>query len=97
METLLKADIFFVVTTVSVVAITLVLIIALVYLIFVLRELRGLMRRIRQEGEEIMDDVKSIREGVEQSGAKVYDTISWFGRLATRVFLGRSRRHDDDE
>jgi len=95
METLLKADVFFVVTTVAVVAVAVVFIIALIYLIFILREIKGLMRRIRQEGDEIMDDVKSIREGVERSGAKVQDLIAWVGRIVMRLFLGPREPRDD--
>lgn len=96
METLLKADIFFVVTTIAVVLIAIAAIVALVYLIFVLRHLAQLMRRIRREGEEIVDDVRAVREGVESGGAKIQELLLWVGKLVTQIFVG-SRRHRDRE
>ena len=91
MDTLMKADIFFVVTTVAVMLITVCAIVAIVYLIFILRDLRHLMRRIRDEGAEIMDDVKAVREGVEYSGQKVQDAIAWIGRIVMKLFMGGRR------
>lgn len=96
METLLKADIFFTITSVAVVLIALVAIIALVYVVLILRELRGLMRSIREEGQNIVGDVRSIREAIENQGWRMKEFVDSIGhgvlRLAGLLFRSSGRR-----
>lgn len=92
METIVKADIFFVVTTVAVVGVAVAFIVAIIYLISILRQLRGLMIRIREEGEAIADDIKAVRKGFEVSSERTQEVVSWVGKTLLRVILGcRSR------
>jgi len=58
----MKADIFFVVSTVSVVVVSVLIIVAILYLIGILRDARKLSSRVREEGEEIVNDVGNIRK-----------------------------------
>jgi len=85
METFLKADIFFVVTTSAVVFIAVAVLIAFIYIIILLRHLSKLMYRIRLEGEEIVDDMRAVRNGVESSGTKIQEVFAWIGRIVMRI------------
>ncbi len=62
MSQIMKADIFFVVSTVSVVVVSVLIIVAILYLIGILRDARKLSSRVREEGEEIVNDVGNIRK-----------------------------------
>lgn len=91
METILKADIFFVVTTVCVVVLTLLVAVALLYLVAILRsikrvadvarrELSGLAEDIHDVSTEIKEGVHDVRTSV-NTGVKTAETLT---RQATR-------------
>lgn len=100
MDQLLKVDIFFTVTTIAVVVLSLVALFALIFLILILNELRQLMRRIREEGESVMDDVRLIRETIERQGWRAKEAVDGLGGVALRVarwlFVASSGSSDED-
>lgn len=63
METLLKADIFFVVTTITVLVIAVLVITALIYIVRILRDFKNLSESIKDEGSKIVSDVDKVRKG----------------------------------
>lgn len=83
---LLKSDIFFVVTSVSVVAVALLLCVALIHLIGILRDARKLSSKARLEGEAIIEDVgiirKKTREGI----------FSFLAKIAHQVKPSKAKR-----
>lgn len=62
MEELIKADAFFFITSVAIILITILLGVALIYLIQILRTTRDFMKKVKIEGEDIMADLKDLRE-----------------------------------
>lgn len=64
METILKADIFFAVTTFAVIVVTIAAAVALVYLIRILHDLLRITRRVRRASAAISDDLEWARSGV---------------------------------
>lgn len=81
-ESILKADIFFFVTTIAVVIMTVLWGIVLGYLIVMLRDLQKLARKASNEASKIIDDVSDLREGVRdgiEGGIKM-------SRAAARAF-----------
>ncbi|MEX0672661.1 MAG: hypothetical protein WDZ82_02155 [Candidatus Paceibacterota bacterium] len=100
MEELLKVDIFFTVTTIAVIALALVALLALIFLVLVLNELRLLMRRVREEGESVMDDVRLIRESIERQGWRAKEAVDGLGSIALRLtkwFVMSSVGSDKDD
>ncbi|MEX0930412.1 MAG: hypothetical protein WDZ79_01895 [Candidatus Paceibacterota bacterium] len=85
MDELLRVDIFFTVTTIAVVVLALVALLALIFLVLVLNELRQLMRRIREEGESVMDDVRMIRETIERQGWRAKEAVDGLGSVGLRL------------
>jgi len=76
MTEVMKSDVFFFVTTLAVIVVSVALVIALIYLILILRDARKLSSRARQEGEAILDDLSTAREGVKQGGQKILEMIA---------------------
>src|SRR3989338_5432791 len=66
METLVKTDLFFFVTTVVVIILGAVLTVAAIYLIKVLREVKSITSCVKRETDEIVDDVHELRENIKQ-------------------------------
>lgn len=81
MQTVLKADIFFFITAISIVILTIGLSIALYFIIRILMNLKVLSEKAKVEGGKILDDVRIIREGVENKA-------SLFSGFVGSVFRG---------
>lgn len=62
----MNADLFFFVTTAAVVVVSLVLVLLLVYIWRIVADIKRLTKRIRQEGDAIMDDVDDVRKSVKR-------------------------------
>jgi ABC-type phosphate transport system permease subunit len=67
METFLKADIFFFITTIAVIVCTLLIIVLFIYGIKVIRTVSKLSQKIELEGEQILKDVHQARNTLKSS------------------------------
>ena len=81
MEDLIHADVFFFVTTIFIVVITAVILVASVYIIGILRDLREISAKAKIESEQILDDVKNLRENVKREGANLKHISRFFAAL----------------
>ncbi len=68
METLIHADIFFFVSTLSLVFVTVGLIVALIYVIKILRNVSDVSSKVKEEGTEIIADIKGLRGSIKSQG-----------------------------
>ncbi len=73
MDSLLKADIFFFVTTVVVVVIAVFVVILLVYLVKIVRLVRDMSERVKREADAITNDVSQVREGLKKGDITAED------------------------
>lgn len=87
MNSLIKADIFFFVSTIALVVISIGIAIALVYLIRILRNVKDVSEKVKEEGTEIVNDVRAFRSDVKKEGFRV----GKFAGLMRRIF-GRGRK-----
>ena len=67
MDTLMKANIFFFVTTIAVVAFTLVGLVALYYLVGILKDIRRATRKLEGEMEAVAHDVDALYHKISES------------------------------
>ncbi|MCE9517435.1 hypothetical protein K8Q96_00325 [Candidatus Nomurabacteria bacterium] len=67
MESIIKADIFFFITSISVVIVTVVIIIASYYIIGTLSNLRDISRSLKNAADTVEADMTEIRERVIES------------------------------
>ena len=81
METLMKADIFFFVTTIAVIAVTIGLMVALTYIIKILRNASHISDKVKEESDEIISDIKSLRGNVKAQGFKVQYVKQFIKRI----------------
>lgn len=81
MESLIKSDIFFFITTICIVLITILFVVILIYLIRVFKNIDFLAKKIKEEGSQIIEDAHNIRIDL-KSGAKkasgLYSIYSFF-------------------
>jgi hypothetical protein len=68
MEDILHADIFFIVTTSVIVLISAVVVALLIYVLKIVRDAYHVAHRVREEADEIIDEVDDLREGVLKGG-----------------------------
>jgi cell division protein ZapA (FtsZ GTPase activity inhibitor) len=88
MVEILKADIFFFVTTVVVVIVGILLITALAYLVKIIRDIRGISKRAKSEADFIFDDVgflrRDIKTGTSKAARAVHKIITKTAKTATK-------------
>ncbi len=77
MDSLLKSDIFFLVTTVVVIGLGVLIAVVLVYLVRILSDVKKLSKKVRQEGEHIVDDIEGLRENIKKNTIKLSDILSF--------------------
>lgn len=93
MQALVKSDIFFFITSIAVVVLTIVLAVAAVYVIRILRDVKDLSGKAKDEGEKIIEDMRSVRENMKGKAARLSDILTVLG-----VFKrGRKRTKEDSE
>lgn len=84
METLIHADIFFFVSTIALVVISIGIIVALAYLIRILRNVSDVSDKVKEEGSEIIADVKELRTEIKKEGFRMNYVRRFFNRLLGR-------------
>ncbi len=88
MEQIAKSDIFFFVTTIAVIAIAIALVIALIYIIEILRDIREVSGKARQESEEIIKEIGSLRQKVKDKSESFVAGLLTF---ISKVFKSKKR------
>ena len=81
MENIIKADIFFFITSMAVAVFTIGLIIAMVYVIRILNDMKRISKTILKESDKLVNDIDSLREAVKSEGAKAKTIANFFLKL----------------
>ncbi|MGM0628831.1 MAG: hypothetical protein ACQESA_00185 [Patescibacteria group bacterium] len=81
MDTIMKADIFFFVTTVAVAIISLLAIVASIYMVFILKNIFYISKKARQQTDQTVEDISTLRQAVKEEALKLKkDTDDLSGR-----------------
>lgn len=83
MENIIQADIFFFITSVAVIVFTICSIIVMIYVTRILRDMKHISKMMSQESDKIVSNIGSLRETIEEEGAKVKTIASFFLNLFT--------------
>lgn len=94
MDSLLKADIFFMVTTVAVFIVTGVVIWVMIYLVKILRNVEDISETVKTETKKFSQDIDGFRERVKEHGALPRFLMRWMGRSGG---IRRERTHKSDK
>lgn len=92
METFVKADIFFFVTTIAVVLLTIILSIIMFYLISILRYIRHISQIAKDQAEELSDDIDDLREEIKTKGASLASIFDFMGHFTRKRASGGKRK-----
>ncbi|MDQ2932855.1 MAG: hypothetical protein M3Q80_00550 [bacterium] len=84
METLIHADIFFLVTTIALILLTIGLIIALVYVIKILHLLHKVADIARAESDLIAEDINLLRSRMHNGTFTLGSVIQFFKNIISR-------------
>jgi ABC-type transporter MlaC component len=82
METLMKADIFFFVTTIAVVAVTVCLVYAAYYVIRILRNVEEISEEVKAESQLVREDISDLRSNIREEGMKVKHFANFFSQVS---------------
>jgi K+-transporting ATPase A subunit len=93
MDSLLKSDIFFVVTTIAVVVVGALVAVVLIYLARILSDVKKLSRSVREEGERVVEDIEGLRENIKKNTIKLSDILS-FGFLRKKTVRKKNITHN---
>lgn len=94
MESLIHADIFFVITAVAVVILAALVAVALVYAIRILRDLKKVTNDVKDQSKLWMSDADEMRRFLKREGLRAASVAGALGRL---VGLKRKPKKKADE
>lgn len=93
METLIKADIFFFITSIFVIFLTVGFGVTLIYIIPILKDMRHLSALAREEGDKLAEDLDELRSAVKEEGMKARSILGYFLTLfAKRQKVSRKKK-----
>lgn len=81
MNTIMKSDIFFFITSIAVVIIAVLLVILIVYLIKVSKDIKYISQKAKTEADNIIQDVSTLRTNIKEQGSKVKDLAGIFSHF----------------
>lgn len=81
-----QMNVFFMVTTAVVVVVGILAVVMMVYIIKFVRDARIIIRAIRDEAAEIVDDVEDFRHNIKDKAGKVSGIL---GAITTARFIRR--------
>lgn len=87
MPEIIHADIFFFTTTIVVVILAIVAIIVSLYVVSILNDIKYISKRIREGSDEVLEDIKVLREHIMAEGFKIGTMTKLF-----RKFFKRGRK-----
>lgn len=92
---ILKSDIFFVISTISSVVVSIGLTIALYYIINILKDIKFLSAKAREEGDRILEDVRAFREEAEDKGYRITNVLYSFLGLVRAKPKTRNKKKEE--
>ncbi len=83
MDKLVHADIFFFITTCAIVLLTIILAVAFVYGIFIAKNVNYVVKKIKEESDNISGDIAHARQKIREQGMKVASYVEFFRSLVS--------------
>jgi len=80
-NSLIQANIFFFLTSISVVLLTLLIIAVLMYMMLILRDFRGVSHKVKEEADLIAMDIDEARAHLKREGSDMKNTYDYFKHL----------------
>ncbi len=102
MDKLVHADIFFFITTCAIVLLTIIFAIALVYGIFIAKNVHYVVKKIKEESDNISGDIAHARQKMREQGMKFASYVAFLKSLVSfgsdkKSKKKSSKKTDDSE
>lgn len=78
MENIVKADIFFFITSIAVTVFTVGVVVIAVYVVRILRDMKHISKKVSEEGDKIIGDVEYLREVAKAKSIKIKNVADFF-------------------
>lgn len=93
MDSLIKSDVFFFITSMAVILITILLAVGLVYVITILHTIKGISKQVKQEADLISQDIAEVRNYAYGQGWTVRGLVQLFKTIfGRRTGLSKSSK-----
>lgn len=99
MDEIMKADVFFFVTTIAVALLALGSTIALIFLVLILSKIKKLIDKLEMEADALFDDLEEFRDGVRSKtrlAGRFLEAFSVAGMVKRATDFMRSRQKNGD-
>ena len=97
MENIIKADIFFFITSIAVIVSTIGVIIVAIYAIRILRDMKHISKKVSEEGDKIIEGVEYMRKAAKAKGVKIKNVTEFFSGLFNRHKKKEKARRTEKE
>ena len=94
MNELIHADIFFFIASIGFILVALILAVVLLYAISIMMDIKHISRRIREEGDDVIDDLRVIRKHIVEDGISLGGLKSALDLFFPSFFRKNRRRRD---
>lgn len=94
METLLKADIFFFITAISVIILTILLIASFYYILRILKNTKEVTDKVKKGSDVLAEDLSELRQNIKEEGAKIKHFSNFFESILNRRTRSKSKTKD---
>lgn len=84
MESIMKSEIFFFISSIAAVVLTILIGVIAAYLIRILRNVDDISEKAKDEVGLIKEDVADLRQNIREDGIKVKSFVSFFNKLKGR-------------
>ncbi len=84
MDSVLKSDLFFFITSIAVVLVSAVLIVIMVYIVRIMRDIKDIASTLKQQTDALSDDIDEFRSKVKEGSWTKF--IGFMGK-----FIGRGK------
>ncbi len=89
MDTLIHADIFFFITTCALVLLTIIAGVALVYVVFIAKNIHYVVKKVKEESDNISGDIAHARQKIRDQGVKLASLMAF---LKTIISLRSTKK-----
>ncbi len=92
MDSFIKADVFFFITTIAVFLVSMGLLGIIIYVLRIMRDIGEIVRLVRYEAEHISSDIGALRSRMQDKGALVSMFLSHIRGFFSGGSTGKGRR-----
>ncbi len=89
MDTLIHADIFFIITSVSTVILVVLAIIAMIFIISILANVRYISKKLKVESDFLAEEMREFRRKIEISHTRIFPLFRLLQRIVSRYYQSK--------